>query len=68
MGFIRYESILGRDQFPGYLQRAYIALECYEKTRNLDYLADARNYVDREYQSPSFEGAFFEGTDHPELP
>jgi len=66
MGYVRYESRVGCDQNIGYAQRADKAIDDYWRTGNKEFLVDAANYIEREWQCPSFERTYFEALDHPE--
>lgn len=64
MGFIRYESVVGRS--PDYLGYISQALAKYVITRNREYLVDLAFYVAAEWVTPSMSDTYFESTDHPE--
>lgn len=62
MGFIRYESKLGR--CPDYLSRMKKMVLKYEGTRNREYLVDLLNFIQLEWTTPSLADTYFEVDDN----
>jgi hypothetical protein len=62
MGFIRYESVLGRA--PNYLDYLTHRLAEYVRTGNLDLLQDVRNFAELEWQNPSRPGTYYAPEQH----
>lgn len=61
MGYLRYESVTGRD--PRYLDWLLARLSCYERTGIRDYLVDVINFARLEWETPSLEGTRYLGGD-----
>ena len=61
MGYVRYESRLGRA--PDYLTWIKKMLVKYESSRNREYLVDLYNFVQLEWTNPSLVDTYFEVDD-----
>lgn len=65
MGYLRYELLGSQNSLVPYtLASIRVLVERYQVTGNLEYLADIANLAELEWQHPSFEGTYFEGTGH----
>lgn len=62
MGYVRYESRLGRA--PDYLTWIKKMVGKYESTRNREYLVDLLNFVQLEWTNPSLADTYFEVDDN----